>query len=177
MKEIILVTGGCRSGKSRFALDYVNQHYTNKVFLATAEALDDEMKRRIQRHQEERGPEWTTLEEPLSLAEKLASLGEKPQAVLIDCLTLWITNLLMAEATEEEIFNRVDDLIDSLQKIPQSVVVVTNETGSGIVPENKLARVFRDLVGAINQKMAACADAVVFTVAGIPQVIKGRLRE
>ena len=165
MKEVILVTGGCRSGKSRFALDYVNQHYTNKVFLATGEALDDEMKQRIQRHQEERGPEWTTLEEPMALAEKLVSVGEKHQAVLIDCLTLWITNLLMTEATEDEIFSRVDDLIDSLQKVPQSVVVVTNETGSGIVPENKLARVFRDLVGAINQKMAACADAVVFTVA------------
>lgn len=177
MKEIILVTGGCRSGKSRFALDYINQHYENKVFLATAEALDDEMKSRIQRHQAERGPEWTTLEEPTAVTEKLASLGEKYQALLIDCLTLWITNLLMAEVTEADILKRADELAESLQNIPQSVVVVTNEVGSGIVPENQMSREFRDLAGAVNQKMAACADAVVFTVAGIPQVIKGSLRD
>ena len=176
MKEVILVTGGCRSGKSRFALDYVNKHFTDKVFVATAEALDDEMGRRIRRHQEERGPEWTTLEEPIALPEKLASLGGNHQVALIDCLTLWITNLLMAGTTEDDIFARVDDLADRIQKIPQSVVVVTNEVGSGIVPENKMARVFRDLVGAINQRMAACADVVVFTVAGLPQVIKGKLR-
>jgi adenosylcobinamide kinase/adenosylcobinamide-phosphate guanylyltransferase len=176
MKEVILVTGGCRSGKSRFAMDYVNQHYENKVFLATADALDDEMKRRIQRHQEDRGPEWTTVEESITLAEKLASLGRKPQAVLIDCLTLWITNLLMTDKGEEDILAGADALVDIIQKVPQSIVMVTNEVGSGIVPENKMARVFRDLVGAVNQNMAACADTVVFTVAGIPQIIKGRLR-
>ena len=175
MKEVILVTGGCRSGKSRFALDYVNKHFKNKVFVATAEALDDEMERRIQRHQEERGSDWKTIEEPITLSEMLASLEEDCQVALIDCLTLWITNLLMAETTEDDIFARVNDLADMIRKIPQSVVVVTNEVGSGIVPDNRMARVFRDLVGAINQKMATCADSVVFMVAGLPQVIKGSL--
>ncbi len=177
MKEIILVTGGCRSGKSRFALDYINQHYENKVFLATAEALDGEMRQRIRRHREERGPDWKTLEEPIALTEELASLGGNPQGVLIDCLTLWISNLLTAGIAEEDILARADALAAKIQGIPHSVVVVTNEVGFGIVPENKMARIYRDLVGAVNQKMAACADVVVLTVAGIPQVIKGRLRE
>ena len=176
MKEIVFVTGGCRSGKSRFALDHANRHFKDKVFVATAEALDDEMKGRIQRHRKERGPEWTTVEERIALPEKLASLGENHQVVLIDCLTLWITNLLVAGEGETEILSRAEALVAAIREIRQSVIVVSNEVGSGIVPENRMARVFRDLSGLINQKMAACADVVVFTVSGLPQVIKGKLR-
>lgn len=176
MKEIVFVTGGCRSGKSRFALDHANRHFKDKIFLATAGALDDEMKQRIRRHQEDRGPEWTTIEEGIAIPGKLASLRENHQVVLIDCLTLWISNLLGAGESEAEILSRADALVAVIQKIRQSVILVSNEVGAGIVPDNRMARIFRDLSGAINQKMAACADVVVFTVAGLPQVIKGELR-
>jgi len=176
MKEIVFITGGCRSGKSRFALDYADRHFKEKVFVATAEALDGEMTRRIQKHQEERGPDWTTIEEPVALPEKLASLGEEHHVALVDCLTLWISNLLVAGEKEPEILSRADALAAAIQGMRQSVIVVSNEVGSGIVPDNPMARTFRDLSGTINQKMAACADLVIFMVAGLPQVIKGKRR-
>lgn len=175
MKEIIFVLGGCRSGKSRFALDYANRHYRKKVFLATSQALDNEMERRIARHKKERGPDWTTIEEPKKLTEILASLKNSFEVVLIDCLTIWISNLLMDGETEEQIIFRTENLIEGMKKADQSIVVVSNEVGSGIVPENKIARMYRDIAGIVNQKMAVCSNTVVLTVAGIPHVIKGTL--
>jgi adenosylcobinamide kinase/adenosylcobinamide-phosphate guanylyltransferase len=175
MKEIVFVIGGCRSGKSRFALEYADRHYGQKVFLATSEVFDDEMKKRVEKHRRDRGQEWTTIEEPLKVAEELASLGKAHEVVLIDCVTLWISNLLMSGEGEDEILTRADALVEQLKRIPQSTILVSNEVGMGIVPENRLARVFRDVAGAVNQRLASCADAVVFTVAGIPQVLKGEL--
>ena len=176
MKEIILVIGGCRSGKSSFALDYANKHFRQKVFLATSQALDDEMEKRIARHRETRGPDWKTIEEPIKLTETLASLKTDYEVVLIDCLTLWVSNLLMDGETEEEIISCTENLIELMKKVPQSIIVVSNEVGAGIVPENKIARIFRDIAGIVNQRLAACSDTVVLTVAGLPHVIKGKLR-
>ncbi len=176
MKEIVLVIGGCRSGKSSFALDYANKHFRQKVFLATSQALDNEMEQRIKKHREARGPDWATVEEPAELTKVLASPNTDYDVILIDCLTMWISNLLMAGEGEEEILSRAEQLVEFMRKTPQSIIAVSNEVGTGIVPENKLARVFRDIVGLANQMVAACSDIVVMTVAGLPQVIKGKLR-
>jgi adenosylcobinamide kinase/adenosylcobinamide-phosphate guanylyltransferase len=176
MKEVIFVTGGCRSGKSSFALDYANKQFRKKVFLATSQALDDEMERRIAQHRKARGHDWTTIEEPIKLTETLASLKANCEVVLIDCLTIWISNLLMDGETEERIIFRTENLIEGMKKIGQSIMIVSNEVGSGIVPENKIARIYRDIAGIVNQKVAVFSDTVVLTIAGIPHVIKGKLR-
>lgn len=175
VKEIILVIGGCRSGKSSFALDYANEHFQHKVFLATCQALDGEMERRITRHREARGPDWTTVEEPKKLKEALESLRAQDDVVLIDCLTLWVSNLLMDGETEEQILLHTENLVKLMKKVPQSIIAVSNEVGSGIVPENKVARTFRDIAGLVNQRVAACSDTVVLTIAGLSHVIKGEL--
>ncbi len=176
MKQIIFVTGGCRSGKSRFALDYANKHFKSKIFLATAPALDDEMKQRIKAHQEARGPEWATIEEQTEIAKAVAHVETAYEVILLDCMTLWLSNLIMAGEQEGQIFSRIDAFIEAIQNIPQSIIIVSNEVGCGIVPVNDIARQFRDIMGTVNQRLAACADVVIWTVVGLPQVIKGRLR-
>jgi len=176
VKQIIFVTGGCRSGKSRFALEYANTHFKSKIFLATAPALDDEMKKRIKAHQEARGPEWGAMEEQTEIAKAVASVETNYEVILLDCLTLWLSNLIMAGEQESQILSRTEAFIEAIQKIPQSVIIVSNEVGYGIVPVNDIARHFRDIMGTVNQRLAACADVVVWTVVGLPQVIKGKLR-
>lgn len=171
MKEIILVIGGCRSGKSRFALEYARD-FRRKVFMATCEALDEEMKKRVEKHREVRGQDWTTVETPLELAEAIDRGNFEADVIVVDCLTLWISNLVLKEATEDEIMSRTDELLASILKADCTVILVSNEVGTGIVPENPLARIFRDAAGAVNQKVAACADKVVWMVAGIPVKIK-----
>lgn len=173
MKEIIFVTGGCRSGKSRFASAYANEHFQDRVFVATATALDDEMAERIKAHQANRGADWTTIEEPIEIGNALGSIRSECDVVLIDCMTLWISNLLAVGEDEQKILGKAETLVKQIQRISPTVIVVSNEVGYGIVPENKLARQFRDITGSVNQKLAACADVVVWTVAGLPQVIKG----
>ncbi|MGD9034577.1 MAG: bifunctional adenosylcobinamide kinase/adenosylcobinamide-phosphate guanylyltransferase, partial [Desulfobacteraceae bacterium] len=175
MKQIIFVTGGCRSGKSRFALEYANKHFKSKMFFATAPALDDEMKKRIKAHQEARGPEWAAIEEKTEIANAVASIETKYEVILLDCMTLWLSNLIMAGEPESQIFSRTEAFIEAIQKIPQSVIIVSNEVGYGIVPVNDIARQYRDIMGTVNQRLAACADVVVWTVVGLPQVIKGNL--
>ncbi len=176
MKQIIFVTGGCRSVKSRFALDYANKHFKSKTFLATAPPLDDEMKKRIKAHQEARGPEWATIEEHKEIARAVASVETDYEVILLDCMTLWLNNLIMAGEQESQIFARTEAFIEAIQKIPQSVIIVSNEVGYGIVPVNDIARQFRDIMGTVNQRLAACADVVVWTIAGLPQILKGNLR-
>lgn len=175
MKKIIFVLGGCRSGKSRFALSYANSHYKNKVFLATSQALDKEMERRIEIHKKNRGKDWLTLEEPVEIGSSLKSLKNGVDVVLIDCITLWVNNLFLAGEGEEEILSRTVELREVMKNISPSLIVVSNEVGTGIVPDNKIARLFRDIAGIVNQKLAQYSDIVVMTVAGIPQVIKGGL--
>jgi 5,6-dimethylbenzimidazole synthase len=175
MKKTILITGGCRSGKSRHALHLAEIFSGKKFFLATAQPLDDEMATRISRHREERSAEWTTIEEPLDLTAVFEKLESDPQSVLVlDCLTLWVSNLLMAENSKEKIMRVVDELLDCCSRFPGTLIAITNEVGAGIVPETPLGREFRDLAGEINQRFAKCFDEVVLTVSGIPVQIKSR---
>ncbi len=175
MKNIIFITGGCKSGKSSFALDYANRRFRKKAFLATSRVLDREMEERVKRHVRERDPDWITVEEPEKVSGALRSLSPEIEVVLIDCITMWVNNLLMKEGTAENIMELTENLMESMEQIPQSVLVVSNEVGAGIVPENQLARSFRDLVGLVNQQIAARSSTVVLTIAGIPHAIKGSL--
>ena len=176
MKETLFVTGGCRSGKSKFALGVADRHFKQKVFMATCCASDEEMRQRIKEHQKARGPDWQTVEVSTALPEALVSRGSQADVILIDCLTLWVSNLLAKDASQEEILAHADSLTKAIDEVPCSVILVSNEVGTGIVPENKLARTFRDVAGLVNQKVAACANRVVWMVAGIPVPIKGKLQ-
>jgi adenosylcobinamide kinase/adenosylcobinamide-phosphate guanylyltransferase len=176
LKKKIFVLGGCRSGKSSYALETAQTFcgHKKKVFIATCIPRDDEMKFRVARHQQERSRHWLTVEAPLLLPEEIVESNEKADVLLVDCLTLWINNLLMENYHSEQILSRVQNLTRAVSSATCPVILVSNEVGTGIVPENKLARLYRDLVGWANQAVAECADQVVWTVAGIPMIIKGR---
>jgi len=167
----VLVTGGCRSGKSEYALR-LGEGFASKVFIATAEAKDPEMAERIMRHQQRRGEGWRTMEEPLNLPAALAAGGSEAEVVVIDCLTLWLSNLLLRGDSPESILDQIHALAQEVQKASTNLVLVTNEVGSGIVPENELARRFRNLLGLANQRLAEVCNRVVLMVAGIPLVIQ-----
>lgn len=164
---IELVLGGARSGKSRYAESVVRTQTGPWVYIATGRAWDAEMRDRIARHQQERGEGWLTVEEPLALAQALRDAGDGP--VLVDCLTLWLTNLLLEE---RNIPAATGEFLEALSARTGMTVLVGNEVGLGIVPDNALARRFRDEAGWLHQKIAALADRVVLTVAGIPMVAK-----
>ena len=175
MKKNIFVLGGCRSGKSGYALETAQKFSgDNKVFIATCIPRDDEMKLRVTRHQQERSKHWLTVEAPLHLPQSIVEAGAKADVLLVDCLTLWINNLLMENHDSEQILNQFQNLTRAVSSATRPVILVSNEVGTGIVPENKLARLYRDLVGWANQAVAECADQVVWTVAGIPVTIKGQ---
>ena len=171
VKETILVIGGCRSGKSRYALDLAeNISETKRGFIATCVPYDEEMKGRVLRHQKERGLGWTTIECPIELGNTIVAQSQSAGVLLVDCLTLWMSNLLMES---EDPAYRVDHLTTAISHAKCSVIIVSNEVGTGIVPENALARRYRDEVGFANQKVAACVDKVIWMVAGIPVTVKG----
>ena len=175
MKNKIFVLGGCRSGKSGYALETAQRFSGgNKVFIATCIARDDEMKLRVAKHQQERSRHWHTIEAPIHLPETIVEAGGQAGVLLVDCLTLWINNLLMEKHDSEQILNQVQSLTRAVATAVCPVILVSNEVGAGIVPENKLARLYRDLVGSANQAVAECADQVVWVVAGIPVTIKGQ---
>lgn len=169
-KGTTLVLGGARSGKSAFAEKRVLESGLKPVYIATSQIWDDEMRVRIDTHIERRGPEWTTIEAPDELEASLAASDAQGAAILVDCLTLWITNLMMAEA---DIAARSASLIEQLRAMTTPIVLVSNEVGLGIVPENKMAREFRDHVGRLHQDIAAIADEVYFIAAGLPLQMKG----
>ena len=173
MKKITFIIGGCKSGKSRHALDLANQQAAGKnFFIATAVPFDDEMATRIDRHRKQRGSDWTTVEAPHQLPEAIrANCGEN-RLILVDCLTLWINNLLMDTTDETVLQEHISKLKNALKQADCPIYLVSNEVGTGIVPENPLARQFRDLAGVINQSIASLADRVVWMVAGIPVQIK-----
>jgi adenosylcobinamide kinase/adenosylcobinamide-phosphate guanylyltransferase len=171
-RGILLVTGASRSGKSLFAQEWVEGFPAPRLYLATAQALDEEMAERIRRHQEGRGPGWVTLEEPLDVARGIRRAGEGAAAILLDCVTLWLSNLILADFPDAVILERTDALMDALSSAPCPVAVVTNEVGWGIVPDNPLGRRFRDLAGTINQRLGRVAHRVVLMVAGIPVPLK-----
>jgi adenosylcobinamide kinase/adenosylcobinamide-phosphate guanylyltransferase len=171
--RITLVIGGCRSGKSSFALDAANQiQGDQKIFLATSVPRDPEMDKRVAKHLAERGDDWQTIEEPMLIHDTIEHASKTADVILVDCLTLWISNLLFAEYDEHRIMDAVGLLIAALEKSCCPVFLVSNEVGYGIVPENSLARQFRDYAGLVNQKIAAMADGVTLTVAGIDVPIK-----
>ena len=172
MKETILVVGGCRSGKSSHALLLAEQMSGQKLFIATCKPQDKEMEQRVSSHRQQRNNTWNTIEVPIFLPEAINTHGLKNHVILVDCLTLWINNLIMDDQNPAEIDGHILELTRSLDKSECSVILVSNEVGCGIVPENKLARFFRDVVGFANQKVADCVDRVIWMVAGIPVKIK-----
>jgi adenosylcobinamide kinase/adenosylcobinamide-phosphate guanylyltransferase len=172
-EKMIFITGGCRSGKSRFALDYANQHFSKKLYLATCEALDEEMAQRIEHHKKMRGPEWQTIEEPVEIAEKIRQYRERVEVILLDCITLWLSNLLTKGNDDLKIMDEINRFMEMMKQTPTSLIVVSNEVGMGIVPADPLSRRFRDLSGMINQRIAEVVDTVIFMFSGIPIFLKG----
>ena len=169
ISSITLILGGARSGKSGFAESLVDKTGLDKVYLATAQAFDAEMESRISQHQLDRGTGWETAEEPINLVAALNEYSKEYNIILVDCLTLWLSNLMGHDA---DINAAVDHLVDSLDTLPGPVVFVSNEVGQGIVPDNKMAREFRDYAGRLHQRLAARAETVYFVTAGLPQKLK-----
>jgi adenosylcobinamide kinase/adenosylcobinamide-phosphate guanylyltransferase len=167
---VTLVLGGARSGKSSFAQGQAQAagQSGRLVMIATGQALDEEMRQRIALHRAERGDAWTTVEAPLDLAAALQGLGPADVAV-VDCLTLWLTNLMLADM---ELQAAAEALVAAVQAVPCPLWLVSNEVGLGIVPENAMARRFRDAAGRLHQQLAAVADHVVLVVAGLPVTVK-----
>ena len=172
MKETVLVIGGCRSGKSSYALELAEQIPGQKIFIATCIPHDKEMENRILHHKKQRSRTWSTLEVPVRLPEEISKNSRKENVILVDCLTLWLSNLLLENNDQSEIDAHIRKLIRSLEKAECPIILVSNEVGTGIVPENRLARLFRDVAGFTNQRVAACADKVIWMVAGIPVGVK-----
>lgn len=195
MNRVTLITGGIRSGKSRYALELARRRFQGpKVFLATAEAFDEEMKGRIANHQleraesndsaiasfrspgrtSERAKEFLTMEEPIHLSHALREAAEGAGFILVDCLTLWVNNLIYHfKADTLRIRNEIRLFVEILESRPASVILVTNEIGSGIIGENPLNRHFADQLGSLNQEIARLSDEVILMVSGIPQAVKG----
>lgn len=165
---VTLILGGARSGKSAFAESWIEAHGSG-LYLATAQALDDEMSDRIQAHKRRRGGAWEVVEEPLDLAPVLRHNTRRERPVLVDCLTLWLSNLMLADRDIDE---AVLDLAGALGNLNGPVVFVSNEVGQGIVPDNAPARRFRDEAGRLHQRIARVADRVVFITAGLPRILK-----
>jgi adenosylcobinamide kinase/adenosylcobinamide-phosphate guanylyltransferase len=169
LPPITLVLGGARSGKSRYAERLVEAAASSGTYCATAEARDAEMAERIAAHRARRGPFWRTVEAPLALADAISAEATPEHPVLVDCLTLWLSNLLLADKDPGE---SASALCRTLHEADGPVVLVSNEVGMGLVPETPLGRRFRDAAGSLNQEVAALANRVVFIAAGLPLVLK-----
>lgn len=171
-KKTCFITGGARSGKSAFAELVANGFAGRRAYIATAQALDAEMAAKIEKHRKDRGVAWDTYEEPLAIAELLRKLSGRYEVVLLDCLTLWLSNVMAHSDGDEAIALRTDALTMAVEEFGGVCIVVSNEVGLGIVPDNPLARKFRDCAGMVNQRIARVADEVYFTASGIPMKIK-----
>jgi adenosylcobinamide kinase/adenosylcobinamide-phosphate guanylyltransferase len=171
-KKVYFITGGARSGKSAFAEKLAHALKGTRAYIATAQAFDAEMAAKIEKHRNDRGATWDTYEEPLAVAELLGKLSTRYDVALIDCLTLWLSNVMAHTDGAGDVQSRAEELVDAVRDFKGSCIVVSNEVGLGIVPDNPLARKFRDSAGMLNQKMAQAADEVYFTVSGIPVKIK-----
>jgi len=171
----VLVLGGARSGKTGFAERLALRAGTRPAYLATAQALDAEMRERVESHKQQRAQVFATIEEPLRLSAAIAEAAKLHDAILVDCLTLWITNLIVAN---ENVARAVDELLATLAETSTArVILVSNEVGLGIVPDNAMARMFRDLAGSAHQRIAEICDDAYFVVAGLPMVLKGSAPE
>lgn len=170
LPPLSLILGGARSGKSRRAQCMAEESGLAPVLIATAQAYDDEMRDRIARHQAERGPAWSTVEAPIDLGHAVATIGhEQCAAIVVDCLTLWLTNLLLAD---HDIERATRAFLAACRASPHPVIAVSNETGLGIVPGDPLSRRFRDTAGRLHQQVAEAADEVTLMVAGLPMTVK-----
>lgn len=173
MSQHTFVIGGCRSGKSGHAQALAEEIEGKKLYLATCVPQDEEMQARVRLHQQQRGGQWETLEEPLDIAKAIDANSRDHSVILVDCLTLWISNLLLSPEGGADLESACRELIVSLQAAGCPVILVSNEVGAGIVPENELARQYRDQAGWVNQQIAAAVDRVIWMVAGISVEIKG----
>ena len=167
-----LITGGARSGKSRLGMDAARSLGGNRLFIATAEAGDEEMEERIRKHQEDRGPHWRTVEAPYDLPDAVAEHAPHYDVLLVDCLTLWISNIYLRDGAEAAKAAITDFYETLFIELPAHIVVVTNEVGAGVVPANALSREWRDLVGRANQAVAAACDHVILSCCGLPLYLK-----
>lgn len=179
MARIILITGGSRSGKSTYAQNVAESISGARTYIATCPYIDEEMEERIRKHKESRrASSWQTIEETIDLAGALRTSKES-RVILVDCLTLWINNLMYAaeqrgEGFSEEVISMLSkEIITISRDLAGTVIFVTNEVGLGIIPDNPLSRLYRDVAGRCNQIMAGCADTVIFMISGIPLIIKG----
>ncbi len=173
--QVALVLGGARSGKSRYGLSLAENLPAPRLFLATGEARDEEMVARIVAHQAERGPGWETREVPLDLPEAVSQGQGRYGAILVDCLTMWLANLMLREdPSEDEIKSAGRRLLALLDRVATPTIFISNEVGLGIVPESPLARRYRDWLGWLHQQVAKAADLVVLVVAGLPMTLKGK---
>ncbi len=170
---MVFVTGGARSGKSTFAQNLGESRPGRRLFIATAEAFDEEMERRIKIHREQRGDRWDTCEEAIDLGGVIGSARGEYETILIDCLTVWMSNLMHRyEGRDKELSRMTDAFFQALEPFPGVAIVVSNEVGMGIVPDNRLAREYRDLLGFLNQRAARIADEVYLLCSGIPVKVK-----
>jgi adenosylcobinamide kinase/adenosylcobinamide-phosphate guanylyltransferase len=174
MGDLLLVTGGVRSGKSRYAVDRARTWGEHILYVATCQPADDEMWERVRRHQAERPASWTTVESGPEVIPTLRAHGRKADGILLDCLTLFVSSHLVSGAGEYEVVQHVEDLCTVLREAPQPAAIVTNEVGWGVVPETPLGRLFRDAAGRANQVAASQAQEVVLLVCGVPMVVKQR---
>lgn len=173
MSKIIFIIGGARSGKSSYALNLVKEKYKKVAFIATCLPKDIEMKKRIALHKKNRPLYWQTFENPKHIHLLLKKIGNKFEVIIIDCLTLWVSNFLLEGFNQNFIEKEADKLLNVLSGIKSKSIIVSNEVGLGIVPENKLARDFRDIAGRINQMVAYESNEVLSMISGIPLKIKG----
>ena len=178
--KLIFITGGARSGKSNFAEKMALSLGKSVAYLATGQPLDKEMDYRIKKHKTKRPTEWETYEEPIEVSELVSSLGRKKEVILIDCLTLLVSNLLLREKNkaenpqgEEKILLEIEKLTEISYQVPAQIIIVSNEVGMGLVPDNPLGRVYRDILGRANSIIANKADEVFMMISGIPLKIKG----
>ncbi len=172
-KESVLVLGGARSGKSAYALQRAQEWEGRLVYLATAEGKDEEMRKRIARHRaRRRSRRWETIEEPLGVVWQLKEIDGSIGAVVLDCVTLWVSNALLNNQ-EGELENQVAELVEEIPLLPFHFLAVSNEVGLGLVPDTSLGRDYRDLLGTVNQRLAQACKEVVFMTAGLPLKVKG----
>jgi len=172
MSEFIFILGGARSGKSAYALNLAKERSRKVLYIATAEAGDSEMRNRISKHKASRPRYWKTVEEPLDLIAALEKHKHKYEVIIIDCLTLYLSNLMHKGLKQGAIIKIIKEASGCIKAMKEAVIVISNEVGLGIVPENRLAREFRDIAGLSNQIMARAADEAVFIQAGIPLKLK-----
>jgi adenosylcobinamide kinase / adenosylcobinamide-phosphate guanylyltransferase len=172
MGHLLLVTGGTRSGKSHYAVERAGGWGSRVLYIATCQPADDEMRERVRRHQAERPSTWTTLEPGSNVLPAVQEQGPDSDGILLDCLTLYVSGLLMLGSGEEEVRQKVDELCSALRKVGRPAAIVTNEVGWGVVPETPLGRLFRDAAGRANQVAARHAQEVVLMVSGLPMMVK-----